>query len=127
MYNKNLEKLIPMLNTIISEKIKKYQEASSDNEKKELCKVTKEFKGYLASYGPSIVMAGLCQTVYFYEDKDKCINEIIWEALKKMNWNNNKDNIKELVNDENNLAVKDHVMDVISAAKLVIRTFDLEG
>jgi CRISPR/Cas system CMR-associated protein Cmr5 small subunit len=125
MYNKNLEELMPIIAKIIDSKIKAYNNAD-DKEKKKLCKVVKEFNGYFASFGPSVIMAGLRQTVVFYEDKYSCVNDIIWEAISQMNWTDGENDLTALVNDTKNLQVKQRVLDIVISCKLTIRTFDLK-
>lgn len=116
---------MPIISKVIDNKIKAYNNAD-DKEKKKLCKVVKEFNGYFASFGASVIMAGLRQTVIFYEDKYPCINDIIWGAIVQMDWMDGKDNLIQLVNDHKNLQVKQRVLDIVISCKLTIRTFDLE-
>lgn len=120
MYNKNLEKLIPFALEVIENHKKKM---SKDG------KIKSEFNGYFASYGPSVLMAGLKQTVMFYDDKDKedkkLVNKIIFEVLQKMDWHGNKSNLKDLVLTHNPL-IKSRVLEVVTACKLAIRTFELK-
>lgn len=117
MYNKNLEKLIPIALEVI------------ENSKKEMSidgKIKSEFNGYFSSFGPSVLMAGLKQTVMFYEDKDKkLVNKIIFEILKEMLWNEKESSLHDLVLTHNPL-IKSRVLDVVTACKLAIRTFELK-
>lgn len=128
MYSRNLEKLIPIVVNIIEHKINLYDEEKDAEEKKELCHITKKFNGYFASFGPSVLMAGLYQTIFFYDDKHKCINDIIFEAMQKMGWiDTNHTELKHIVRKDNSdLMAKKHVLEVIVACKLAIRTFALE-
>ncbi len=120
MYNKNLEKLIPITLNIIE----KYK-----NEMSKEGKIKSEFNGYFASFGPSVLMAGLNQTVMFFDDKDKkdkrLVNKIIFEILKEMKWNDEKQNLEELVLKYNPL-IKSRVLEVVTSCKLAIRTFELK-
>ncbi|MFW3342953.1 type III-B CRISPR module-associated protein Cmr5 [Aliarcobacter butzleri] len=122
MYNKNLEKLIPITLNII-ENHKKNMFAENSN------KIKSEFNGYFASFGPSVLMAGLNQTVMFFDDKDKkdkkLVNTIIFEILKEMKWDENKQNLKDLVLEYNPL-IKSRVLEVVTSCKLAIRTFELK-
>ncbi|HIP61859.1 MAG TPA: hypothetical protein EYG98_04815 [Sulfurovum sp.] len=116
MRNKNLEKLIPITMEVFE---------------KDKSKFSKETKGYFSSYGPSIIMAGLRQTVKSYEgSKDKkYINNIIWKIMGKMDstWRDEKKSLDELVNsDKNRIPNKNRILEVIVACKLCIKTFDLK-
>lgn len=128
MHNKNLEKLIPIVADIINTKINTYNQASN-KDKKNLCHITKKFNGYFASFGPSVLMAGLYQTIYFYHDKEHCVNDIVLKAIKKMEWGDeNTINLTDMVEEKNNtnMLLKNRILEVIIACKLVIRTFELE-
>lgn len=128
MYNRNLEKLIPIVVKIINHKIKTYNNETDKEKKKRLCHINTKFNGYFASYGPSVLMAGLYQTIFFYEDKSKCVNEIILEAMQKMEWAvKDETSLTKIVQDNNNnILLKNRILEVIVACKLAIRTFGLE-
>lgn len=120
MYNKNLEKLIPIALKVI------------ENNKKNMSKdgkIKSEFNGYFASYGPSVLMAGLKQTVMFYDDKEKkdkkLVNSIIFNILKEMKWDENILSLHDLVLTHNPL-IKSRVLEVVTACKLAVRTFEME-
>ena len=125
MYNRNLEKLTPICMKII-------YKLSNDNEKdmKKNGGLKKDFNGYFASFGPSVIMAGLNQTVSFYADTSKkskqgYVNTIIWDVLKEMNWAENENSLTNYVKNRNILR-KDRILEVVTACKLAIRTFDLK-
>lgn len=114
MPKRNVEKLIPFALEAINEMMKDKQ-----------CNIESEFSGYISSFGPSVIMAGLRQTVLFYEVKEKCVNKLIWNIMGEMGWQNKNTSILELVNNDNNLLSKNRVLEVIVACKLAIRTFEL--
>ena len=125
MYNRNLEKLTPICMSVI-------EELSHTNEKdmKKNAGLKKEFNGYFASFGPSVIMAGLNQTVAFYADTSKkskqgYVNTIIWQVLKKMQWDDNENSLTDYVKTRDILR-KNRVLEVVVACKLAIRTFDLK-
>lgn len=125
MYSKNLEELTPMCMKIISELSEKYTE-----DMKKSGGLKKEFNGYFASFGPSVIMSGLNQTVIFYADTSKknkqgYVNRIIWEVLKEMEWNDKENSLLDYVS-TGNMIRKSRVLEVVSACKLAIRTFDLK-
>ena len=129
MQNRNLEKLIPIVSNIIDSKLKAYKEESDKEKKKSLCHITKKFNGYFASYGPSILMAGLYQTIYSYANKEKCVNSMILEAMKEMEWiDNSKEDLKDVVKigDNIDILLKNRILEIVVACKLAIRTFELE-
>lgn len=128
MHNRNLEKLIPIVVKIFETKIDAYDKETDKKKRVKLCRINKKFNGYFASFGPSVLMAGLYQTIYFYEDKAKCINEIVLEVLQKMGWIE-EDTIKLIdiaKRDNQDLLLKNRILEVITACKLAIRTFELE-
>jgi len=113
MYNKTIEKLLP----VAIEVFRKYEGG-----------FTKETNGYFASYGPSIIMAGLKQSVIFYEKKASYVNKIIWDILnhQDIQWGSDAPSLKEMVIASDNRKDKKHILDTIVACKLVIRTYDLK-
>ena len=113
MSRKKIENLIPIAMEVIDEQI-----ASHPNQ------FIKETKGHISSYGPSILMAGLKQTVLFNDKNNAYINTLIFEILKKQNFHQNKSNLIELTIKYNN-KTKQQIIDVIVACKLVLPTFDL--
>ncbi len=85
---------------------------------------TKETKGHIASYGPSVLMAGLKQTVLFNEKNNAYINAMIFKIMQKQGLYQNQNNLVDLVNTPN-IKIKQHVLDVVVACKLVLPTFKL--
>ena len=125
MHNRNLEKLIPICMKVI-------KSLSDTNEKDMKTKngIKKEFNGYFASFGPSVIMAGLNQTVSFYADASKkskqgYVNTIIWDVLKDMKWAEEEGSLSSYVSNGDILR-KNRVLEVVTACKLSIRTFDLK-
>ena len=110
MENKNLEKLIPITMKIL-------EKHKSD--------LKKETKGHISSFGPSVIMAGLRQTVKSYEDKKNYINEMILEICHAMDWYQEAKSLDAVVANHNVL-VKKRILEVVVACKLCIKTFDLK-
>lgn len=112
MAKRNIEKLIPVTMKVFE----KYED-----------KFKPETKGYFSSFGPSVIMAGLHQTVLFYEEKTKYINEIIWDIMTDdtIGWGEDGSSLKNLIETNNDLLNKKRVLEVIVACKLVIKTYDL--
>ncbi len=122
MYNKTIEELLPLAILSINDN-KVYMQ----NEEEE---IMNKYNGYLASFGPSVIMAGLKQTVLFYADNKKAqdhgiINKIIYETLQKRNWMENANNLSDYVNSDDKQRKK-RVLNVVIACKIAIRTLDLE-
>jgi len=115
MNKRNVEKYIPM--------------ALEEVKKKELKgMIPKEIKGYISSYGASIIQSGLFSTVAFYEKKEKVVvNDLIFEIFKKSDSFEVKENkLLEFVIKNNNFAVKEEIKDIVIALKLSIRALNLE-
>ncbi len=101
--------------------------------------VKKEFKGYIASIGASIIQAGLLPTLAFYQnssgkkaDSFKVLDAIL--LLIKQNWNNEKliSYVIAKSTTDNNLdknklyLIEEDIMDAIVAIKLALRTFKIK-
>lgn len=112
MQNKNIEKLIPIAMTVMEPYRNKFK---------------KETSGYFSAFGPSVMMAGLHQTVLAYQgdDNKKTINEIILKIYNQMEWNSQNQNLNELVSTHNFL-VKKRLLEVVVACKLVIGTYSMK-
>ena len=108
MQNRNLENLIPIALEVLEE------HKSS---------LTKESNGHFSSFGPSVIMAGLHQTVISYEDKKGYVNNIILKVYNKK-YNTNHSSLSNLVT-TNSLIVKNQILDIVIACKLAIRTIAL--
>ena len=117
----------------------------ADNE----CKVQKEFKGYIASIGASIIQAGLLPTLAFYQ-KTTGKNADSWRVLDAVmrlinanqnnmtlihyvieccnppNNNNSRCTYKDLDKEKLSL-IEEDIMDAIIALKLALRTFKIEN
>ena len=93
-------------------------------------KIDKEYQGYLASFGPTVVSSGLLQTVMFYsadEKKDKVI-QIMFDLIKD-ELHTDKNTMKAfLIENDNykNYSYKNKILEANIACKLSIRTFDLK-
>lgn len=123
MYNKTLEEVLPKATSTISE-----MRDSMLNEDR--TKIKKEFNGYLASFGPSVIMAGLRQTAGFYDNAKKkntlgVINNIIFDVIRRMDWHDGSADLEHYVASDDKLRKK-RVLSVVTACKIAIRTFDLE-
>lgn len=112
MQNKNIEKLIPIAMKVMESYKNKFK---------------KETSSYFSAFGPSVMMAGLHQTVLAYEgdDNKKTINMIILEIYNQMGWNSQNKSLNELVGTHNPL-VKKRLLEVVVACKLVIGTYGLK-
>lgn len=131
MYRKNVEELIPLVMKHMTEmfydenhNIKKKFKSNKTN------KIKKEYNGYFSSFGPSVITAGLKQTVLFYADKDlsndkKHVVDLLEKVLKEKKWLESTLE-GEVNNKKYNPLLKDRVLEIISASKLCIRTLDLE-
>ncbi len=102
-------------------------------------KVPKEYKGYISSFGPSVIQSGLLPTIMFYENSKstekngkKEILNILSGILKKTGkYKMTPNSLKELTMDKikNKAEYADLVNDVLdayTALKLSMRTFKFE-
>lgn len=115
MQNKNLETLIPIAMKAIAKEHKKKNFTSTAN-------------GYFASYGPSILMAGVKQTVLYNHSKHKEINSVIFNIMKEKGWMESYDSLEKMVQDSNaaKRQIQKRLLEVLVACKLVIRTYELK-
>ena len=103
--------------------------------------VPKEYKGYVSSFGPSVIQSGLLPTIMFYENSKSAVKggkkeilNILSGILKKTGKYKNMSNsltLKELTMDKiKNKAEYDDlvndVLDAYTALKLSMRTFKFE-
>jgi len=122
--NKNINDLIPKALAAI----KKSKIANDANE------VEKEYKGYIASMGASIIQSGLLATLAFYSNEqsgsaDKRLKLI--NAVNLVIWTNSKDNLLSNViansdNGANKLELdkfEKQISNALIALKLSLRTF----
>lgn len=129
MNKREVEKYIPLAIEIIKEVMD--SDESKEGKTVEVIELPKEFKGYISSFGASIIQSGLLPTVAFFENKDSKseadrikITEMIfnildierdYEEYKLLNYLlENKENEKEIKEDIENIAI---------ALKLAMRTF----
>ena len=123
MNKKRVDRCIPhAINAIIEEGICK------DN------KIPKEFKGYVSSFGASIVQTGLLATIAFYANTNANTKEqrdlvpaAIYSILIKDGLDTSKGNYKNLfeyVADNNTKIVKDKICDAMISLKLALRSFE---
>jgi len=90
----------------------------------------KVYNGYLASFGPSVITAGLITTVAFYEgdSEKKKINEAISTLLSDEI--NEKIELIEFIRSDkfknNELYYKELILDIVISLKLAYRTFELK-
>ena len=111
--------------------------------------VQKEFKGYIASIGASVIQAGLLPTLAFYQNKSgkkadswKVLDAIlillnasqpnmtlikyVINHCKLVNQSNNQYSLSNLDKEKLSL-VEEDIMDAIIALKLSLRTFKIES
>jgi CRISPR/Cas system CMR-associated protein Cmr5 small subunit len=122
MYQRTIENLLPYaVDAIIQHK--------SRMEKND--QIERKYNGYLASFGPSVITAGLHQTVLFYSDKKKAndqgvINKIIFDVLKRMEWDERKTSLADYVVHATDPKKKRKILDIVIACKIALRTFAIE-
>lgn len=117
--NRKLEKLIPDAINVV---------------KKELAhegKVAKEYNGYIASFGASVIQNGILAAILFYNNtnaetkKDRSkLMEAISKIIKNNNHEKNDVNLFEYASTNKAKATAD-ILDAATALKLAIRTFEL--
>lgn len=134
MGRKRIEQLIPCAMQAIQETMFK------DGKKQE---IPREFKGYISSFGASIIQNGLIPTVTFFQNKEvrtmqdrTIINMLIFKMLKDnsikdMLGNISVDETNDLleiikVNKEYYILMCEWVMDAATALKLAMRTFKIQ-
>ncbi len=109
--------------------------------------VKKEYKGYIASMGASIIQAGLLATLAFYNSKGekkadswKLLNAVYKLIEPNANFQMNFNGsflIRYIINHPNYIDtntkqrflsnLEDEIMDAVIALKLALRTFKIEG
>ena len=129
MNNRRIEKMIVPAMEILKEK---------DTGILKNDKIPSKFNGYIASFGPSVVQAGMLQALAFYSREDgegkerKKINALIQKTLIKSEYlkesKNNSlfDALKEKLNSSNSserIYWKTLVLEASVACKLSMRTF----
>lgn len=119
---KNVERLIPVA-----------LEAASKHLSKPNGKIPKEYKGYISSFGASIIQAGLLPAVVFNEKEGsrthherKDLMKAIVHVLKGTEPLENEKLFERIIISDNREKIKKQIIDAATALKLAIRTFDLE-
>ncbi len=92
--------------------------------------IKSQYKGYIASFGASVISSGLLPTIAFYSNKGgaeenrELLLAVIHNVLVKQGKHINTNNLKEyvLTQTNRNLA-KREIFDACIAIKLAIRTF----
>lgn len=121
---KRIEKLIPTAIDIVKENLTVPDDKT---------KVPKSYKGYISSFGASMLQAGILPTIAFYSDEDAdsiesrpALMNSIFTLLK----NSKRINTKEesllayaIENMNNKAVVKRNILDAAIAVKLALRTF----
>ena len=90
-------------------------------------KVSSQYNGYISSFGASVIQSGLAPAVAFYSnessksDKDK---KALLKAIAKLM--NIEMSLLKYVCDNDNAKTKDWILDIATALKLAIRTYELD-
>lgn len=100
-------------------------------------KVQKEYKGYIASFGASIIQSGLITAIAFYENTDsqvgdkrrllmKAILRLIDEDAFNINTPDNQYRLLDCVlsNQDNYRELEDKIINASIAIKLAMRTYE---
>lgn len=128
MNKRKIEELIPYAIDIIQEVL------VNDG------KVEKEYKGYISSFGASIIQAGLLPTIAFFEktsssakaDRKKLTKAIlkliyIMKGKKEENQNNETTLLDYALNNiKKDLNLKEDIINATVALKLALNTFEFE-
>lgn len=142
MNRRIIEELIPIA---IKEIEKLKQNTEKENEffeikildGKQNCKIYKEFKGYISSFGASIVQSGLLSTVVFYESVDtnsirnrRILTKLILNVIVEYKKNDELNKYEKLQNyildfkDTKINSIKEEIVNAAIAIKLAIRVFE---
>ncbi len=91
--------------------------------------IPKEFKGYISSFGASVIQSGLIPALAFFsndegakEDRSKIL-DVIYQILEINSPPGNL--LKYVVDNGDNELLKEQIMDAATALKLAIRTYKL--
>lgn len=95
-------------------------------------KVPREFNGYIANFGASIIQSGLLATVAFFERKESKSKEdreklpqLIIDIINKNNGSNEKYLLDYIIKNKNKInLIKEEIIDIAVATKLAIRVFE---
>lgn len=128
MNNKRIEKMIPKAMEILNNREVKIVE-DRDSEKV----IPSKFDGYIASYGPSIIQAGLLPTITFYSAKERKdrnkINDLILFTLKKSGLvSDSEERLDEMAKSNDSDSAKktktrNLILEAVTACKLAMKTF----
>ena len=113
---KRIEKLIPDAIKVVGDKLK-----NKDN------KIPSEYNGYISSFGASIIQSGLVPAVAFYANENSKSDQDKYKLLEAIKELMKIDtSLLKYVCDNNNQKTKEYIMDIATALKLAIRTYELE-
>ena len=96
-------------------------------------KVLKEYDGYIASFGASIVQSGLRATIIMYSNSEgggknkNNLLEAIYDVVKNQyDWKPIEKSLGDFIKEhpEDNFLLKQRIMNASIALKLVVRTFE---
>ena len=118
MNKRKIDNLIPTAITLLESRL--YKDGAID----------KVYQGYLASFGATVIISGLLQTVMFYsgDEKKNRVIEIMWELIKGEFTTSASSMESFLTENENykSYRVKKRILEANIACKLSIRTFTLK-
>ena len=125
MNRRKIEELIPDAMKFIEEKRKKGELCGKKSQAQE---IDRKFKGYIDGMGPSMILAGMRQTICFYsEKKEKADRDRIIQLLEKLlgieSLKNTATNPR--MSSEEYRKLRDRLMEGIVALKLALKTFSI--
>ncbi|MCI4624438.1 MAG: type III-B CRISPR module-associated protein Cmr5, partial [Candidatus Magnetoovum sp. WYHC-5] len=119
-----VEKMIPIAMRILTEKGQSIGIVEDGN------KIASKYRGYVASFGPTVIQAGLLRTMAFNngDENKKKINKLLFEILKDkeihaINSQEEYDGFIKGYLTETIQLEKDFVLEAVTACKLAMRTF----
>jgi len=92
--------------------------------------ISKEFNGYISSFGAAVIQSGLKPAVAFFETKGSADEDrtLLMKAILRLITKDDKNDGKLLdyiIRNEKNRTLKKEILDAAAALKLAIRTFKL--
>lgn len=123
MNRRKIEALIPRAMELIGKK----KELFSGNSNPP--KIERKFKGYIDGMGPSIILAGMRQTICFYsEEKENTNRDVILKLLEELL---GIENLKDQATNPRMTSIdyrklRNQLMEGIVALKLALKTFSIE-